>query len=99
MATMTFTVVAGATFTKTFTVTAAQAARLLAEYGKLYGQVPSGPPDPQTGIVPMRDRTTAEIADALFVGLMNGILANVRNSEQATASKTAVDAVAPITPT
>lgn len=82
--------------TMSFPVTNANFVRLLAWAKTSYGQVPSGPADPITGIVPMRDRTNAEAISAWLTGFWQGTRDNIANSERAAAADTAAKAVAAI---
>lgn len=81
--------------TKTFIVPDAHVARLLAVMKARYGQIASGPADPVTGIVPMRDRTNPEVFLAWVTGFMQGTIDAVTSDENS-AAKAAVT-VAPIT--
>lgn len=82
--------------TKSLAITNANFARLLAWAKTSYGQVPSGPADPVTGIVPMRDRTNAEAIDAWLTGFWQGTRDNIANTEKAAAIETAAKGVATI---
>ncbi len=89
MATISITV---ASFTASKTISGADALRLLAAYRTLYGQVPSGPADPVTHIVPMRDMTDQECFDKFAAGMLAGIVDNVKKAEQQ------VQVITPIVP-
>lgn len=82
--------------TASFPITTANLGRVAAMLKVRYGQVPSGPADPVTGIVPMRDRTNAEAYQASFAGYMQGLKDAVKADEGAAAADTAVKAVAAI---
>lgn len=82
--------------TQNFTVSNANFARLLAWAKTSYGQVPSGPADPVTGIVPMRDRTNAEAISAWLTGFWQGTRDNIVNTEKAAAASTAAGGVVTI---
>jgi hypothetical protein len=71
---------------------------VLAAYKSAYGQIPSGPPDSQTGIVPMRDMTDDEVTDKLFDGLIQGLADQANADVKIKAAKTATDAITPIAP-
>lgn len=82
--------------TISFPVSNANFARLLAWAKTAYGQVPSGPADPVTGIVPMRDRTNAEAISAWLIGFWQGTRDNIANTERATAASAATTGVVAI---
>lgn len=77
-------------------VSNANFARLLAWAKTSYGQVPSGPADPVTGIVPMRDRTNAEAITAWLTGFWQGTRDNIANHERASAASAATAGVGAI---
>lgn len=88
---------AGATLgTASFAITTANLGRVAAMLKVRYGQVPSGPADPVTGIVPMRDRTNTEAIQASIGGYVQGLKDAVKQDEGAAAATTAVKAVADI---
>lgn len=70
--------------------------RFFAAYKRLYGQVPAGPPDSETGAVIMRDMTDAELWGAFADGLIRGVIANVVSEEKAQAAAEPAAAPAPI---
>lgn len=82
--------------TKTYAITTAHILRIANVMKSRYGQVPSGPPDPVTGIIPMRDRTNTEALLAWIGGFMQGTIDAVAGDEKATAAEGATKAVAPI---
>lgn len=82
---------------KTYIISTASLARLIAVMKGRYGQVPSGPPDVVTGIAPMRDRTNGEALSAWFDGFMTGSVNAVTQDEGAAAANAASKAVVPIT--
>lgn len=82
--------------TKTYTITTAHILRIANVMKSRYGQVPSGPADPVTGVVPMRDRTNAEALLAWIGGFMQGTIDAVAGDEKAAAADGATKAVAPI---
>lgn len=82
--------------TMSFPVTNANFARLLTWAKTSYGQVPSGPADPVTGIVPMRDRTNAEAISAWLTGFWQGTRDNIANTEKAAAASAATAGVVAI---
>jgi hypothetical protein len=98
MATITFSIVAGAlNLTKSFTFPNADATRL-ADWAK--AAYPTRVVDPVTGAVTETVPTNAQAWDRLSKALAQGLLANVLNHERALASKTASDGViAPAEPT
>lgn len=67
--------------------------RIVAAYKAVAPQVPSGPPNPETGIVPMRVMTDPEVVDWLFDGLMLGVLNNGDNYTRSDVAKIAHNAV------
>ena len=89
---------AGATLgSRTYAVSTAHLLRLVAVMKARYGQVPSGPADPVTGIVPMRDRTNVEVVTAWLNGFIQGTIDAVWADEKAAASDTATATITPIT--
>lgn len=82
--------------TKTYAITTPHILRIVAVMKSRYGQVPSGPADPVTGIIPMRDRTNAEALLAWIGGFMQGTIDAVAGDEKAAAADGATKAVAPI---
>ncbi len=98
MATITMQINTGqGTVTRNRTVSGAHLVRMLTAYKGLLGQVPSGPADPETGIVPMRDMTDEECILAWADGLMAGTKANVLRWERDQAAVTASNAITEIT--
>jgi len=100
MATIKIEVVAGAnTYTKTKTITNAQATRFIAAYRVLYGQF-QGPAVGDPPVLPApRPYTDAEVADMWIDGLIAGTMGNIKNVESSIAAKTASDAIVIIIPT
>lgn len=82
--------------TKTYAITTAHIGRIVNVMKSRYGQVASGPADPMTGIVPMRDRTNAEALLAWIGGFMQGTIDAVAGDEKAAAADGATKAVVPI---
>ncbi len=75
------------------TLADAQLAKVLAPYKISYGQVPSGPADPVTGVVPMRDMTDDEVTIKIFDGLLQGLLDQGNAHARSIAGQPARDAV------
>ncbi len=71
-------------------------ARVIAAYRSVYsGQVPDGPPDAETGITPMRDRTDAEMVNLIFDRLSDAILLVSYQHARKVAAEAADSGVAP----
>lgn len=95
MATITLQIVTGSgTLTRSKTLSAGDASRLLAAYKALYGQIQTGTNPDGTPI--LRDRTNQEIVNALGDGIIQGMADNVKRYEQEVAAKTSRDAVADV---
>jgi len=84
-------------FTASKTVSAGDLTRVLNAYKTIYGQVPSGPPDPVTNITPMRDMTDQETFNKFSSGLLQGMINAVKQTEQQVAAQAAVTVVTSIT--
>lgn len=97
MPTLQIKVVATASLSVTKTLSQADLDRFSAAYKLIYGQVPAGPADPVTGIVPMRDMTNTEVFNAWCAGIYQGTVNNIKSQEQTTAAQTASTAVQTIT--
>lgn len=76
-----------------YTMPDAAVARIITAYKAVSPQVPSGPADPVTGIIPSRVMTDAEVVDAMFDGLMTGVINNSHSYAKETVAQIARDAV------
>jgi len=86
------------TFIKTMEVSDQDAGRILAAYGNIYGPI-TVPAAEEGGEPTTRPRTAQEIVDALALGTLNGILANVQREESEKAARDAAAGVQPIVAT
>lgn len=77
------------------TIPDGQMSRVQAACRAHFGQVPSGPPDPVTGVVPMRDMTNAEIVERIRQDVISTIKGIVWTQE-AEAKRREAEAIAQV---
>lgn len=94
MATITIQINTGqGTVGRTKTISGPHLVRFLSAYRGLLGQIPAGPANPDTGVVPMRDMTDEETILTWADGLLAGSKANVLRYEQTVAAQAASSGV------